>query len=123
MRTGNIMIGAVKSLKIGDKVKISKSFGGGSGIIENFNGDFAIVKTRKGYASYGKSLLTKKSINGIGAASDAAYVEYTEKGKKNRLYFSNKIEAMQYVNRLLKTIKKGVYSEVVSSIKIKNAVN
>ncbi len=61
------MIGAVNNLKVGDKVKISKSFGGGSGVIENFNGDFAVVKTRKGYAQYGKSLLTKKSINGIGA--------------------------------------------------------
>jgi hypothetical protein len=119
------MIGAIKRISSkfeeGDRVKIAKEYGGGTGKVVQVVGGFVVVKTKRGDESYHSSNL--KVISGIGAASDAAYVEYTEKGKKNRLYFSNKIEAMQYVNRLLKTIKKGVYSEVVSSIKIKNAVN
>ena len=127
MRTGNVMIGAVakrisSKFEEGDRVKIAKEYGGGTGKIIDVRGSFITVKTtRRGDEIHHSSNL--KVINGIGSASDAAYVEYTKKGKKNRLYFSNKIEAMQYVNKLLKTIKKGVYSEVVSSIKIKNAVN
>lgn len=55
----------------------------------------------------------------IGAVSNSAIVEYTEKGETTRLYFDDKIKALQQTMALLKTFKKAGRSEATSSITIK----
>ena len=70
MRTGNIMIGAVakrisSKFNEGDKVKIAKEYGGGTGKVVQVVGGFVVVKTKRGDESYHSSDL--KVISGIGA--------------------------------------------------------
>ena len=66
----NIMIGAVakrisSKFNEGDRVKIAKEYGGGTGKVVQVVGGFVVVKTKKGNESYHSSDL--KVINGIGA--------------------------------------------------------
>jgi hypothetical protein len=70
MRTGNVMIGAVakrisSKFEEGDRVKIAKEYGGGTGKVVQVVGGFVVVKTKRGDESYHSSDL--KVINGIGA--------------------------------------------------------
>jgi hypothetical protein len=71
MRTGNIMIGAVakrisSKFEEGDRVKIAKEYGGGTGKIIDVRGSFITIKTTKrGDEIHHSSNL--KVINGIGA--------------------------------------------------------
>lgn len=64
MRTGNVMIGSMKRISSkfseGDKVKIAKEYGGGSGTVVDFVGNFVIVKTKNGNESYHSSDLKLK---------------------------------------------------------------
>jgi ribosomal protein L21E len=59
MRTGNVMIGAIKRISSkfeeGDRVKIKKEYGGGSGKVVDVMGSFVIVKTKNGNESYHSS--------------------------------------------------------------------
>ena len=68
----NIMIGAVakrisSKFNEGDRVKIAKEYGGGTGKVVDVVGSFVVVKTKKGNESYHSSDL--KVINGIGATT------------------------------------------------------
>lgn len=76
MRTGNIMIGAIakrisSKFEEGDKVKIAKEYGGGTGKVVQVVGGFVVVKTKRGDESYHSSDL--KVISGIGAVKKSFY--------------------------------------------------
>jgi hypothetical protein len=46
-------LGSIKTeIRPGDRVKIRKEYGGGSGVVEDIVRGFAIVKTRGGLRSY-----------------------------------------------------------------------
>jgi ribosomal protein L21E len=85
MKTGNVMIGAIKRISSkfeeGDRVKIAKEYGGGTGKVVDVMGSFVIVKTKNGNESYHSSDL--KVINGIGAVKKVSVLE-TVKANINR---------------------------------------
>jgi hypothetical protein len=86
MRTGNVMIGAVakrisSKFEEGDRVKIAKEYGGGTGKVVQVVGSFIVVKTKRGDESYHSSDL--KVINGIGAVKKLSVLE-TVKANINR---------------------------------------
>jgi len=51
MKTGNVMIGAIKRISSkfeeGDRVKIDKEYGGGTGKVVDVRGSFITIKTTK----------------------------------------------------------------------------
>lgn len=98
MKTGNVMIGAVAKrissrFEEGDKVRIAKEYGGGTGKIVDFVGNFIIVKTKNGNESHHSSHL--KVINGIGAVKKPNY---------NREAL-NLLDMLQTVDRKIKDLK------------------
>ena len=98
MRTGNIMIGAVakrisSKFNEGDRVKIAKEYGGGTGKVVQVVGGFVVVKTKRGDESYHSSDL--KVISGIGAVKKPQY---------NREAL-NLLDMLQTVDRKIKDLK------------------
>lgn len=82
----NVMIGAVakrisSKFNEGDRVKIAKEYGGGTGKVVDVVGSFVVVKTKKGNESYHSSDL--KVISGIGAVKKLSVLE-TIKANINR---------------------------------------
>jgi hypothetical protein len=54
--------------------------------------------------------------------TDKAYLEYTVKGKKVRIYFKKATDALKVKNQMKKNIKDGFYRENITNIKVKSII-
>ena len=53
---------------------------------------------------------------------DKAYLEYSVKGKKKRIFFKSTLDAMKFKDQLKKSMRTGFYRETYSDIKINSLV-